>query len=95
MQTMEADSLSIYTKRRLILLSARESDSFALSIDYRDDAGIVTRRVVAPIRLDGPDHFLAYCLCRNEPRTFRLDSVCDMWLIHACDVLAPVEIVTL
>lgn len=78
--------------RPIVLLAARECDVFALKITYRDADGSVTRRIVSPIKMTGPDRFDALCLCRQEPRTFLFKGVIDAVLIHASEVLAPVEV---
>jgi len=78
---------------RMIALAMREQDTFAVSITYTDASGVRTRRVVSPIRFEqGTDRFKALCLAREDVRTFTLSKCSDVRLVHACDVVMPVEI---
>ena len=81
--------------RRAIYLAMKEVDTFAIQIDYTDESGVKTRRIVSPIRQVDADRFDALCLCREEPRSFCYSRVSDVVLIHASEVQMPAEIVVL
>lgn len=61
---------------------------WVLSFDYTDRNNIQTRRVASPYRLDGHT-FLALCLSREEPRSFRVDRCSNMELRPAHLFLMP------
>lgn len=77
--------------RQLIQRAMHQSDDCVIVFDYRDAAGVTTRRVASPIRFLGSDRFLALCLCRAEPRSFTVARCCNMRLERAADFLMPVE----
>ena len=66
-----------------------EPDSFVLRFEYRDSGGKKTRRIASPIRWKDKATFLALCLCREEPRLFRMDRVSDCELLDANTVQMP------
>lgn len=87
MQATAVDRMGILTK------AMAAPETFAIRMVYVDGKGNRTRRVVSPTQLDqGAGKFVALCLCRQEPRSFKLDNVETMEIIPASEVLAPVEI---
>ncbi|MCU0716816.1 MAG: hypothetical protein MUD03_11885 [Pirellula sp.] len=70
-------------------------DGLVIQLRYIDKAGVVTERVVSPIRWLGGHSLLALCLCRETPRRFELARCSDIWLLRAEDVLMPVPIRTI
>lgn len=87
MQATAVDRIGILTK------AMAAPESFAIRMVYVDGKGNRTRRVVSPTQLDqGTGKFVALCLCRQEPRSFKLDNVEAMEIIPASEVFAPVEI---
>ena len=72
----------------------RASDDFVVRLVYRDRTGTVTQRIVSPIRFLDSKTMLALCLCRESPRQFELERCSHVELVHAYDVLMPVEIRT-
>ena len=87
MQATAVDRIGILTK------AMAAPETFAIRMVYVDGKGNKTRRVVSPTQLDqGTGKFVALCLCRQEPRSFKLDNVEGMELIPASEVFAPVEI---
>ena len=87
MQATAVDRIGILTK------AIAAPETFAIRMVYVDGKGNKTRRVVSPTQLDqGTGKFVALCLCRQEPRSFKLDNVEGMELIPASEVFAPVEI---
>lgn len=78
--------------KRAVSFAMRAQDDFVLQIVYQDKEGNRTRRMVSPIRFIGQDRFEALCLCREEPRHFFFDRCQDVLLVHASEVLMPVEI---
>ncbi|MCC6512000.1 MAG: hypothetical protein IT423_23075 [Pirellulaceae bacterium] len=71
------------------------ADDYVVSLDYLDSHGVLTRRVVSPIRFLPGNRFLGLCLCREEPRQFYLDRCQNVRLCRAADFLMPVPVVTL
>lgn len=67
-------------------------DDYVVRMRYEDKAGVVTERVVSPIRFVGDQSILALCLCRETPRRFDLDRCSGIELLSANEVLMPVEI---
>lgn len=78
--------------RRAVAIAMDAHDEFVLNLTYRDQKGNLTRRVVSPTQLVGDNAFRALCLCREEPRMFYFDQCEDASLLHANDVLMPVQI---
>ena len=70
----------------------RDSDDWAVQMDYVDAKGRVSRRTVSPIRFVGDDRFLALCLCREAPRQFQLARCQNVRLVPAAEVLMPMPI---
>ncbi len=70
-------------------------DGLVIQLRYIDKAGVVTERVVSPIRWLGGHSLLALCLCRETPRRFELARCSDIRLLRAEDVLMPVPIRTI
>jgi predicted DNA-binding transcriptional regulator YafY len=77
--------------RPLIFRAMHQSDDLVVEFDYTDAKGVVTHRVVSPIRFLGRDRFLALCLSREEPRQFYMDRCQNMRLAQAADFLMPVS----
>lgn len=69
----------------------RDPDGTALIVEYRDSTGTVTRRAISPIRWMSSDNeqFTALCLCREEPRTFRVDRLVAVDTVPAHEILMP------
>jgi predicted DNA-binding transcriptional regulator YafY len=67
-------------------------ETLVLRIVYRDEKGQRRRRVVSPIKFIGEKAFSALCLCREEPRTFKIERCEEIELLKSDDVLAPVQI---
>jgi predicted DNA-binding transcriptional regulator YafY len=76
----------------MIAIAMRAQDDFAIQFTYRDRKGVLTRRVVSPVRFVGQDQFAALCLCREEVRQFVVERCTDVVLLHASEVLMPVQI---
>jgi hypothetical protein len=76
--------------KRLIYRAMHQSDHLVIEFDYSDSKGVLTHRVVSPIRFLGKDRFLALCLSREEPRQFYLDRCTNVTLAAAADFLMPV-----
>ncbi len=77
---------------RIIRQAMHDSDNWAIEMEYRDANGRTTTRLVSPIRFMGSYRILALCLCREQPRQFRLARCSNIRLVPASDVLMPVEI---
>lgn len=75
-----------------IAKAMQDSDHWVIRVQYVDASGVRTSRVISPIRFGKARQLVALCLCRMEPRTFKLDQVEQVQLMHAEDVLAPEEI---
>lgn len=75
-------------KSALLSLAARESEEFAVRFVYTDRTGVRTRRFASLISVDQL-RFKAYCLCREEPRSFIIDMCDEIVLVHSWDVVAP------
>lgn len=67
-------------------------ETLVLRIVYRDEKNHRRRRVVSPIKFIGEKAFSALCLCREEPRTFKIENCEEIELLKAEEVLAPVQI---
>lgn len=67
-------------------------ETFVLRIIYRDEKNQRRRRVVSPIKFLGEKAFSALCLCREEPRTFKIERCEEVELLKSEEVLAPVQI---
>lgn len=67
-------------------------EEYALQLRYTDKEGVVTERMVSPIRFINEKSVLCLCLCRETPRRFDLDRCSGIQLVAANDVLMPVEI---
>lgn len=78
--------------KRAVSMAMQAQDDWVLSIVYTTRDGTRTRRIVSPIRFIGQDKFEALCLCREEPRHFIFVQCEDVHLVHASEVLMPVEI---
>lgn len=76
--------------RNLIQRALRQADDLVLVFDYRDSKGILTRRVVSPVRFLAGDRFLALCLSREEPRQFYLNRCENMRIDWAVNFVMPV-----
>jgi predicted DNA-binding transcriptional regulator YafY len=78
--------------RQVIYRAMHQSDDLVVTFDYCDARGILTHRVVSPIRFLGKDRFLALCLSREEPRQFYLERCRNVRLAPAGEFLMPVEL---
>ena len=79
---------------RMIRHAMQRQDDLVISLNYRDRRGKVTQRIISPIRFLSSDRFLAFCLCRCEPRQFQLDRCSDVQLKWAADYVMPVQMTT-
>ncbi|MEQ1830813.1 MAG: hypothetical protein ABL921_32985 [Pirellula sp.] len=77
---------------QLIERVMQQSDDLVLVIEYEGQCGLLTRRVVSPIRFVGNDRFLALCLSREEPRQFYIDRCKSIRVDLAMRYVMPVEI---
>ncbi len=72
----------------------RDPDTWVVRLQYKDSKGVVTIRVVSPVRIEAAA-VLALCLAREECRRFKLEQVSQVELVRSSDVLMPVQIITL
>ncbi len=77
--------------RQLIYRAMHQPDDLVVEFDYTNANGVVTHRVVSPIRFLGKERFLALCLSREEPRQFYLKRCANVELELAANFLMPVE----
>lgn len=70
----------------------RDSSQWVVKLIYRDRSGKITIRTVSPIRWLDAKSFLALCLCRQEPREFKLRRCIAAQLIPEHEVLMPVRL---
>lgn len=90
---MELRTESERTERMgMITKSMQSPETLCLRIIYIDEKGKRRRRVVSPIRFIGQEAFSALCLCREEPRTFKIERCEKIELLNSADILMPVEI---
>ncbi len=75
--------------RQLIHRAMFQPDDLVIEFDYCDAKGLITHRVVSPIRFLGNDRFLALCLSREEPRQFYLNRCQNVHLEPAVNFLMP------
>ncbi len=80
--------------KTILAKAMQAADDYVVSIDYVDSKGVVTRRIVSPIRFLGSDRFLALCLCREEPRQFYLNRCLNVRLCRSSDFVMPVPVYT-
>ncbi len=59
--------------RAVLAKAMQAADDYVISLDYLDSKGVLSRRIVSPIRFLAGDRLLALCLCREEPRQFYLN----------------------
>ena len=86
------------TTQRITALIARvmqQSDDMVVVVEYCGNDGLITRRVVSPIRFVGEDRFLGLCLSREEPRQFYLNQCRNVRVDLAMNYTMPVELVCL
>ena len=76
--------------RQIINKSMQCYDDWVIEFTYKDSKGILTRRVVSPIRFVDGDRFLGLCLSREEPRQFKLERCDNVTLKPAWDYVMPV-----
>lgn len=80
--------------RAILAKAMQAADDYVVSVDYVDSKGMVTRRIVSPIRFLPGNRFLALCLCREEPRQFYLERCHNVKLCRASDFVMPVPVFT-
>lgn len=68
----------------------QDPEKWVISLEYVDSKGVVTKRLVSPIRFLSSRRFLALCLCREEPRQFYLERCQNVELTPAEQVMMPV-----
>lgn len=67
-------------------------EDFAVRLRYRSQNGELTERVISPIKMADSRSLLALCLCRENPRRFDLDRCSHIELVHAHEILMPMEL---
>lgn len=77
---------------QLIRVAMQNQDDVVLKLTYEDRYGGRTQRIVSPIRFLANDRFLAFCLCRCEPRQFQLSRCSNISLRRAADYVMPVQL---
>ncbi len=78
--------------KAVLAKAMQAADDYVVSLDYLDSKGVLTRRIVSPIRFLSGDRFLALCLCREEPRQFYLNRCHNIKLCRASDFVMPVPV---
>jgi hypothetical protein len=81
--------------RHLIHRAIRQADDLVLVFDYLDSKGVMSRRVVSPVRFLGNERFLALCLSREEPRQFYLNRCFNLRLDRSTNYVMPVPMVAI
>ena len=76
--------------KAILAKAMQAADDYVVSLDYLDSKGVLTRRIVSPIRFLPGDRLLALCLCREEPRQFYLNRCHNVKLCLATDFVMPV-----
>lgn len=74
----------------LLTKAMQAADDYVISLDYLDSKGVLSRRIVSPIRFLPGNRVLALCLCREEPRQFYLNRCHNVKLCRASDFVMPV-----
>ncbi|MEM1228356.1 MAG: hypothetical protein AAGJ40_21915 [Planctomycetota bacterium] len=82
-------------ERRILQAAMADPDAFVLELAYEDSTGQRTKRVVSPIRFVTRDRFLGLCLCRQQPRQFRLTGCSEFRLIPSAQVVMPIAMLAL
>ncbi|WP_254513042.1 WYL domain-containing protein [Anatilimnocola floriformis] len=77
----------------LINRALRQADELVLVFNYMDSKGVVSRRVVSPVRMIKGERLMALCLSREEPRQFHLKRCSQMRLEWASNFVMPVPMV--
>lgn len=67
-----------------------DSDNLVVEFSYCDSKGVMTRRIVSPIKILPNGRFLGLCLNRAEPRQFYLNRCSEMSIKQAHDYVMPV-----
>ena len=75
-----------------IYQAIQNHDELVIEFNYQDAKGVVTRRVVSPIRFLPQGRFLGLCLSREEPRQFYLARCESLELRRAENYLMPVPL---
>ena len=78
--------------KAVLAKAMQAADDYVVSLDYFDSKGVLTRRIVSPIRFLPGNRFLALCLCREEPRQFYLNRCHNIKLCRASDFVMPVPV---
>ncbi len=76
--------------KAVLAQAMQAADDYVISLDYLDNKGVLSRRIVSPIRFLAGNRVLALCLCREEPRQFYLDRCFNVRLCRASDFVMPV-----
>lgn len=76
--------------KAVLAKAMQAADDYVVSLDYLDNKGLLTRRIVSPVRFLPGNRFLALCLCREEPRQFYLNRCHNVKLCRASDFVMPV-----
>lgn len=76
----------------LVHRAMQNPDQLVIQMRYVDKQGVVTERIVSPIRWINQQSFLALCLCKEMPRRFDTTHCTSVRIVAAEDVLMPVPI---
>lgn len=79
---------------QVIHRAMKDPDSWIVDIVYKDSSGIRSKRAVSPIKYVGAD-MVALCLCRQEPRRFRMSQIQSATLRSSADAMMPEQIILL
>ena len=78
--------------RSKISQAMQDVDRLVVQFSYRDCKGVLSKRVVSPIRFLPNGRFLGLCLSREEPRQFYLNRCEQIEIKPAEDYLMPVPL---
>lgn len=76
----------------LVHRAMQDPDQWVIQMRYVDKQGVVTERIVSPIRWIKNEAMLALCLCKETPRRFDISHCSSIKILPAEDVLMPVPI---
>lgn len=78
--------------RNKIFQAMQDSDRFVVEFLYCDSNGVLTKRIVSPIRFLPNGRFLGLCLSREAPRQFYLNRCQQLEVMPAEIYLMPVPL---
>ena len=76
----------------LVHRAMQDPDQWVIQMRYVDKQGVMTERIVSPIRWINGGSVLALCLCKEMPRRFDTVRCTSVKLVEASEVLMPVRI---